>query len=45
MSEKIARANVIRLKNARIKCLKIRLSKSEPFVVKNDLKDTTTNES
>lgn len=36
MSEKIARTNVIRLKNTRIKCLKIRLRKLKPFVTKND---------
>gem|GEM_PF-3596158 len=36
MSEETARTNVIRLKNTRMKCLKIRLRKSKPFVVKND---------
>lgn len=36
MSEKIARTNVIRLKNTRIKCRKIRLRKSKSLVTKND---------
>lgn len=36
MSEKVARANIIRLKNTHIKCLKIRLRKSKPFIAKNE---------
>lgn len=36
MSEKIPRANIIRLKNTHIKCLKIRLRKSKPFVTMSD---------
>jgi hypothetical protein len=39
MSEKIARTSGIRLKNARIKCQKIRLLQSKPLVVKSDTEE------
>lgn len=39
MSEEITRTNVIRLKNTRMKCLKIRLRKSKSSVIKNDTEE------